>query len=119
MKKASPFWSLQKSEPNVDQIIRDYIEVYEAFFEQRHLIPADNFCEVAFGELERDPIGQVQRIYDNLSLPEFGYIEPKLSEYVQSIDGYSKNSFPELPSEIRERLGHEWSRCFEEWQYPK
>ena len=61
----------------------------------------------------------MQHIYETLSLSEFDYVEPKLRDYVQSIDGYSKNSFPELPNDMRQRLAHEWSRCFEEWQYPK
>ena len=119
MKKAAPFWALQTYKPDVEQIILDYVDVYDAFFEQRHLIPAENFCEVAFEQLENDPIGQMQRIYETLNLPEFDYVEPKLRDYVQSIEGYSKNRFPDLPNDIRERLAHEWSRCFEEWQYRK
>ena len=119
MKEAAPFWALQTREPDAEQIVQDYVDVYDAFFEQRHLIPEENFCEVAFDQLENDPIGQMQRIYETLSLPGFDQVEPKLRDYLESIEGYSRNTFPELPNDIRERLAREWSRCFEEWQYPK
>ncbi|MBI2479158.1 MAG: sulfotransferase [Planctomycetia bacterium] len=118
-RKVKAWWALQKDEPDADSIIRDYVEVFDAYFEQRRLISDGNWCEVAFAELERDPMGQLRRIYDQLNLPDFGYVEPKLRDYVESIGGYSKNSFPELPEEMRARLGREWSRCFEEWGYEK
>jgi hypothetical protein len=61
----------------------------------------------------------MRRIYERLRLPVFDGVASKLRAYLQSIGSYAKNSFPELPNETRERLAREWSRCFEEWQYPK
>jgi omega-hydroxy-beta-dihydromenaquinone-9 sulfotransferase len=119
MKKSTPFWALQKYKPDIERIIQDYVDVYDAFFEQRGLIPAENFCEIGFDQLEQNPIAEVQRIYRELRLPEFECVEPKLRQYVQSLDGYSRNSFPELPSDVRKRLGREWGRCFEEWEYDR
>ncbi len=115
--KVMSWWALQEQAPGADAVIRDYVEVFDAYFEQRHLIPDENYCEVAFDDLERNPIGEVRRIYDELNLPDFSHVEPKLRDYVQSINGYSKNRFPELSKEIRERLALEWSCCFEEWEY--
>ena len=113
------WWALQEPELDIDLVIRDYIEVFDAFFEQRHLIPGENFCEVAFDALERDPMGQMRQIYDKLNLPDFDHVEPTLRDYVQSIDGYSRNSFPELSDDMRNRLAREWSCCIEEWGYAK
>jgi len=37
---------------------------------------------------------------------------------VESIGGYRKNDFPEIPADLRRRIAGEWRRCFEEWGYP-
>jgi hypothetical protein len=36
---------------------------------------------------------------------------------VESLSGYQKNTLPELPPGLRERIAGEWRRCFEEWGY--
>jgi hypothetical protein len=100
-----------------DWVIEQYREMYEAFFEQQPLIPDRRFHEVGFEQLERDPVGEVRKLYTALNLPEFSKVEPKLSQYVDSVASYRKNQFSELPIELKERLGREWSVCFEKWGY--
>lgn len=102
-----------------DWILEQYREMYEAFFEQRSLIAPGRFHEVAFEELERDPIGEVRKVYEALGLPDFAIIEPKLLKYVNSLAGYRKNEFSELPAELKARISREWSVCFDKWGYPK
>jgi hypothetical protein len=121
VKKVSPWWTMQRSTPLDDlddRTIRQFKEVYEAFFEERGLIPKDRFHEVKFEGLEADPIGQLRGIYEALALPDFGYVEPRLRHYLASLSGYKKNTFPELSAELRGRIAREWRRCFEEWGYP-
>jgi hypothetical protein len=98
--------------------IREFKEIYEAFFEQRHLIPRDRFCEIRFEDLEADPLGQLRGLYEALALPDFQVAEPVLHCYVESLAGYQKNTFPEMPADLRTRIAREWKRCFEEWGYP-
>jgi hypothetical protein len=99
-------------------VLRQYREMYEAYFEQRELIPKDSLVEMRFEELEEDPLGQLRRVYDVLGLPDFGHAEPAIRRYLDSIAGYKKNKFKELPPSLRNRIAHEWRRCFEEWDYP-
>jgi hypothetical protein len=112
-------WALQRDN-GVDweqRVIRQYREMYDAFFEERALIPQGQFHEVRFADLETDPVGTVRRIYAGLSLPEFAEVEPALREYVASLAGYRKNEFAPLAADVVERLWREWARCFEEWGY--
>ena len=60
----------------------------------------------------------MRRIYEALSLPAFGEVEPALRRYVGSIAEYKKNEFPPLPEELRGRIAAAWRPCFEEWGYP-
>jgi hypothetical protein len=74
--------------------------------------------ELRFEDLAADPVGQIRALYQALNLPDFAYVEPALRAYLDSLGSYQKNTFPELPSDLRARLAREWRRCFEEWDYP-
>ena len=100
-----------------DWILRMYRKMYDAYFEERSLIPAGQFCEVGFEQLEQDPIGQIRGVYEALQLPDFSAVNPELQTYVSSIADYRKNSFPDLSAELRQRIAKDWQRCFEEWGY--
>ena len=98
-------------------ILKQYRAMYEAFFEERHLIPAGHYHEVSFEELEADPVGQLQRVYEALDLPAFSTARAAVERYVGRVEGYRKNQFPELPTDVQQRIATEWRFCFEEWGY--
>jgi hypothetical protein len=115
-----PFGRLQRTN-EVDwtkRIIRQYKELYAAFFEERGLIAAGHFHELGFEALEKDPVGEMRKLYEALGLPDFAKVEPSLRTYLASLSGYRKNTFPELAPDVRHRIAGEWRRCFEEWGYP-
>lgn len=98
-------------------LIRQYRVMYDAFFEDRARIPAGQYCEVAFENLERDPVSEIRKIYDALNLPDFASSEPRLRKYVNSLVDYKRNSFFDLDSYLKTRLRAEWHKCFDEWGY--
>jgi hypothetical protein len=98
-------------------IIRQYRAMYDAFFEERAMIPPGHYHEVCFEELEADPVGEVERVYDALGLADFSVARPTLERYVSGIRGYRKNEFPALPAALRRRIVEAWRPCFEEWGY--
>jgi omega-hydroxy-beta-dihydromenaquinone-9 sulfotransferase len=115
-----PFGRLQRTKEVdwTERVIRQYRELYDAFFEERGLIAAGHFHELGFKELEKDPVGEMRKLYEALDLPEFAKVEPALRTYVDSLSGYRKNVFPDLAPVVRRRIAGEWRRCFEEWGYP-
>jgi hypothetical protein len=120
VRKVTPLWTLQRPDDRDlhDRTIRQYRELYDAFFEERGLIPKGHFHEVSFEAVEKDPVGQVRGIYEALGLDDFAFVEPALQRYVKSLSGYQKNTFPELSPDLRTRIAQQWRRCFEEWRYP-
>jgi hypothetical protein len=100
-----------------ERIFRQHKDMFDAFFDERSLIPAGRFTELSFKQLEEDPIGQVERIYRELSLPDFGDVKSKVENYVGSLGTYKKNKHVDLPPELRERIAREWRRTFDEWGY--
>jgi hypothetical protein len=114
-----PVYQLQRPDGGDSdaRIIATYRTLYDAFFEDRDLIPRGRFYQVAFEALEREPIRQVEALYQALGLPGFEAFRPSLQEYVRSLTGYRKNEYDELPEPLRRRLSREWRRSFEEWGY--
>lgn len=101
-----------------DMVLRWYRLMYEAFFDERALIPRGHFHEIRFEELQRDLVGAMQRSYEALSLPSFGDVEGEVRRYAASIKGYrtTANQPPAPPRQ--ERIAREWQRSFDEWGYP-
>jgi omega-hydroxy-beta-dihydromenaquinone-9 sulfotransferase len=119
IRAAQPLYHLREGplQDGDDRILSVYTEMYDAFFEQRGLIPEGRLCEVGFEDLERDPVGIIRSVYEALRLPGFEDVRPRLEGYIGSIAGYRKNRHDELPEPLRRRIAHEWGRSFEEWGY--
>lgn len=100
-----------------DGILAQYREMYDAYLSQRTLVPAGQLHEVSFEDLEREPLAVVREIYEALSLPEFGSVEPALQAYVASLAQYRKNVHPPLDPKLRRRIAESWPPCFEQWDY--
>src|SRR5205823_5600742 len=100
-----------------ERTLRQYEEVYDAYFEQRGLIPAGRLHEMRFEDLEADPLGQLRQLYKALQLGDFSPAEPAVSKYLGAIANYQKNRYHELDSPWRDEVSRRWRRSFEEWGY--
>jgi hypothetical protein len=115
-------WYTYLQRPDVEGIDRRILErysvLYDAYFAERGLIPPGQYHEMAFEDLERDPLGEMRRLYEQLSLPGFERLESKLRTYLASLTGYEKNRFGALPAPERDAVARAWRRSFKEWKYP-
>jgi LPS sulfotransferase NodH len=73
LKAVQPVFRLQGGPRavDVDEVLRVYTEMYDAFFDDRASIPPGQLIEVVYEDLARDPVAQVQSIYESLSLGDF------------------------------------------------
>ena len=92
--------------------------VFDAYFDQRHLVPPGRLVDIAYEELEARPLQVMEEIYEKLGLPGFEAFPPRLQAYLDTLNGYQKNRFPELPPDVKEKVASAWRRAFEEWGYP-
>jgi hypothetical protein len=98
-------------------IIHRYRVMYDAFFDERPLIPEGRFHEIRFEDLERDPVAQMRGIYEHLGIPGFEEFRPSLETYVRSRSSYRKNEYQTLPTSLRREISQSWRRSFDEWNY--
>jgi len=117
MEQAFAFWCFQKPNITIEQVISDYGEIYDAFFEQRELIPSGNFCEIAYDDLVADPMTTLRDVYEQLSLPEFEHAESSLETYLASIANYKTNHLRPPHEEVRRKLVERAPRAFAEYGY--
>ena len=101
------------------RILSVYTAMYDAYFDERGLIPGGRLCEVSYEALVRDPSAVIGSIYDSLGLSGFGELRPRLETYLGSIAGYRGNRHDELPEPLRRRIADEWGRSFDEWGYER
>jgi hypothetical protein len=102
-----------------DTIIAVYTEMYDAYFEERALIPEGRLADVSYEDLDRQPVCVIGSIYESLGLSGFEDLRPRLEGYLASIADYRKNRHGDLPAELRRRLACEWGRSFNEWGYER
>lgn len=115
-----PIHTLQRSPKDPEaQILHRYREMYDAYFEERPLIPAGQFHELRYDDLVSDPMGRVQALYERLGLDRFGQARPHFQAHVDSVADYRPNEFTALPEDARARVATAWSRSFEEWGYAR
>ena len=75
--------------------------MFDAYFEDVDLIPKRQIHELRFADLDRDPIDEISKIYEAISLSNSKSVEPDILQYVNSLKGYKKNAFQPPEPEIR------------------
>lgn len=97
--------------------IRDYREVYDAFFEEMGLIRRDRSHEIHFEDLERDTIGQMRGGLRGVGPARLRRGRADHGSLCGGALAISEEHLSRDPA-TRERMAHEWRRCFEAWGYP-
>lgn len=93
-----------------------YERMYGGFEKQRESIDPEQICEVRYEDLVKDPVGEVQAVYEKLGLGDFEDVREKLEEVASKQGEYKTNQHrldPELKAEIQRR----WAGYFERYGY--
>ncbi len=100
-----------------ERILRRYRDLYDTYLRNRGLVPPGHLIEVAYADLDTDPVSTLERIYSALELPPFDATREPVERYLESIRGYAKNVYPELEPRLAARIAEQWGPCFTEWGY--
>jgi len=100
-----------------EYVLSTFERMYDKFERDRPLLRTDQFCELRYEDLVRDPEQELRRIYDQLKLDGFETLLPALREYLASTDGYKTNRYPQLTPQQREQVTERWGRFFSQYGY--
>jgi len=99
-------------------ILGRYEMLYDMYLAQRALVPHGHLYEMSYAALSRDPVGEVERLYAALDLPEFAEGAAPLRAYVATLQGYRPNRHEVLEGGTAEKVVTRWRRFFSNWGYP-
>jgi hypothetical protein len=99
-----------------DYVYRMFTRMYEAYLAQKDLVPSENLCEVRYEQLVRDPVGQIQAIYEHLRLGDFEQARPQIEAYAAKEKDYQTNRY-ELPDSTRAEITRRWGELIERLGY--
>jgi hypothetical protein len=101
----------------LDEFVVDTLQrMYDAYFEDRKLLPPDQLVELSYEELVEDPKAQLRSIYERLQLGDFARVEPALDDQLADVKNYRTNRHS-IDDESSERIRREWARYFAEFGY--
>ncbi|MCO6045558.1 sulfotransferase [Aeoliella sp. ICT_H6.2] len=99
-----------------EEVLKNLVVMYQAYREDRELIPEGNLCELRYENLVADPKAEISRMYDELSLGDYARIEPGVDSYIERTRDYQTNRF-ELPADVKARVRDRWGIYFDMFEY--
>lgn len=99
-------------------ILRNYMELYRAYKEQKQSLPEGRLYEVRFEDIEKDALAITEDIYNKLDLPGWEEAKPAIEKYIQGKKGYKKNKYQYDPRTVQ-LVNEHWGEVLGEWGYER
>lgn len=99
------------------RFLDNYRAMEEAFERDAARLPPRSVARVRFEDLERDPIGQVRRLYRELGLEVTATFAARLQRYLATVADYQKNRHVELPEAERLAVNAKMGSFLARWGY--
>lgn len=92
--------------------------VFEAMIQHKHLIPEENYYEIAYTDLTGNEHEVMRDMYQRLDIPDWDQAEEVLLPYLDSIKDYKRNKL-NIDDEFKQFVWDEWRVVFDTYGYPQ
>jgi len=99
-----------------DYVFEAFDRMYRGFEGNRHMIDPQRIYDIRYEDFVRDPVGQLQAIYEQLNLGDFSVVRPKIEAMVASRKDYVKNKH-HMDESLRQKIRQHWSGYMERYGY--
>ena len=99
-----------------DITIKNYQKLMLAYFRDKDLIPAGQLAEVKYEELEKQPLKELARIYEELNIKDFDSAKENIKAYIEKNLSYQKNKRMKS-KKAHQRVNSDWNFAFAELGY--
>jgi hypothetical protein len=99
-----------------DYVFGKFTHLYERLEEGRKLIDPARFHEMRYEDLVRDPVGEMQKLYEHWQLGGFAEVQPRLERYLAGVKDYKTNRY-EQSAEQRARIEARWGEVIRRYGY--
>eukprot|EP00002_Diphylleia_rotans_P018114 TRINITY_DN3512_c0_g1_i1.p1 TRINITY_DN3512_c0_g1~~TRINITY_DN3512_c0_g1_i1.p1 ORF type:complete len:403 (+),score=84.68 TRINITY_DN3512_c0_g1_i1:47-1255(+) len=100
-------------------IFEHYSDMYDAYLEDRKLIPKGNLIEFSYEDFEKDPTSHLEKIYAQFNIPNFDKARPTIEAEAEKRKKYIKNSYSPIEPSLRQKIIQNWGRFFDAFGYAK
>ena len=116
--KMLPICQLDDVEPEevAANLLDSYAAMMQRYMEDRELISKGHLAEVRFEDLERDPMGELERVYAELALPGWERARQPMADYLGTLSDYRKNVH-RIDPETVDVVDRHWGFAVEAWGY--
>jgi len=97
-------------------ILSWYKKLFYLFERDRKLLGQGSLHEMKYEDLESKPLETLAALYDRLDLPEFDRFREMVSHYLDTIQGYRKNTYF-MDDSGREKVERNWRGTFGRYGY--
>lgn len=97
-------------------LVEMYRLVMTKFLRDRQGVLRGRLAEVRYEDLERDPLGELERLYAELDLPDWRVCRPQVELYLRTLSRYRKNRFEMSQADI-DRVTERWGFAVDAWGY--
>ncbi len=119
-RKLLPAYALQPFEVEAAEplILDAYPRMLERLYAHTDDLPANQFIEISYDELDAQPLACLAQVYRQLGLEGFEDIEHDLREYLDSIRDYKKNPH-RFTAETLDKVDAAWGEYLARWGYER
>ena len=94
----------------------NFVVMMRRYLRDRESIPPGNLVEVRFEDVEADPLGELERIYQRLRLPGWEAARKPIAAYAASLAGYRKNLY-RIDQRVVRIVDRDWGFAVKAWGY--
>lgn len=96
--------------------IENYSLLMRRYLDHLPSLPAEDICEVTYESVDRDPVGEIGRIYDYFGFQAKEAALAAVQRYARQQQDYRKNIYS-LTADQVERIRQEWAFALRHWDY--
>ena len=100
----------------VKLVIYNYREMYKDYYKNKDIIPKNNLIEFGFEDFKKDPLAQIERVYENFDLDGLEMNWDAFKKYIKSQEGHKINQY-KIKKELLKSIKKEFKQSFKEMNY--
>jgi hypothetical protein len=99
-----------------ETVLRTFVRLHEKLEEGKKLIGPEQFYELRYENLVKDPVGEMAKLYAHFGFAGFEAYLPRLQEYLANVKNYETNKY-QLTEEQRTLVTHRWGDVIRRYGY--
>jgi hypothetical protein len=99
-----------------EYVLSTYTRIYQRLEEGKKLLGPNQFYELRYEDLVKNPAGELRKVYDHLHMGGWDEFAPRLEEFLATLKGYETNKF-QLTAEQRAVIKERWGEVIDRYGY--